>query len=331
MYQYDAFYDACDELGLLVLQDAMFSKGASGHSPPCCGTGCSNQCDDAHCPIGCDPLRNNRTRSTMAELVHQMRRLSSHPSIVAWDACNECEGQGFYASFVMTTIAAEDPSRAIWPASPAAGWESGVDALTSFPLPGVPLVPKPCPFHPAKGEACLGPHEVHGPYLVGDGFHTRRQPFAWPDDRLSLFAPLTLPHFTPGSIDPSVRVNQSGPCPVGVNETGWFVSEFGATSFSSYESHAPTLSHEQPDHRSLHAPPFVERSWPADSIIKSYFGVKQVLPTPTPSAAPPLPHTQAAVEGGGCCVQAGDETCHACERHVCAWMPTIGRVGPGCC
>ena len=88
------------------------------------------------------------------ELTHQVRRLSHHPSIVVWDGCNECGGQGVYASFVMNTVAKADRSRAIWPSCPADGWVSGVDSLYARPN-GNTLV--------AKSSG--GPAESHGPYM----------------------------------------------------------------------------------------------------------------------------------------------------------------------
>jgi beta-mannosidase len=57
---------------------------------------------------------------------------------VLWDGCNECNGHGIYADFVMTTVAAEDTSRPPWPSCPANGWSSGVDALWGLPN-GSPL------------------------------------------------------------------------------------------------------------------------------------------------------------------------------------------------
>jgi hypothetical protein len=59
-------------------------------------------------------------------------------SVAQYDGCNECGGHGIYASFVMTTVAATDPSRPPWPTSPSPGWASGVDRLTSLPN-GSPL------------------------------------------------------------------------------------------------------------------------------------------------------------------------------------------------
>lgn len=78
------------------------------------------------------------TTEQRLELQHNVRRLSAHPSIVLWDGCNECRvimgtDTGIYAWFVLTVVAEEDASRAIWPSCPAAGWLTGVDRLTSRP------------------------------------------------------------------------------------------------------------------------------------------------------------------------------------------------------
>ena len=63
---------------------------------------------------------------------------------VVWDACNECHvimgtATSIYATFVMTAVAEEDQTRALWPSCPALGWASGVNHLTSLPN-GAPLV-----------------------------------------------------------------------------------------------------------------------------------------------------------------------------------------------
>ena len=49
-------------------------------------------------------------------LTHRER---SHPSIVVWDGCNECRvkmgtATDIYATFVMTVVAQEDKTRAVW-------------------------------------------------------------------------------------------------------------------------------------------------------------------------------------------------------------------------
>lgn len=55
IFLYDVFYDTCDELGILIYHDMMYAQG--GHSP-------------------------NTTDTQDAEIRHNVRRLSSHPSIV---------------------------------------------------------------------------------------------------------------------------------------------------------------------------------------------------------------------------------------------------------
>ena len=68
------------------------------------------------------------TPTQHAELRHQIRRLSHHPAIVLWDGNNEVpvnmwQPSGVFASFVMTVVAQEDQSRAVWPSSPSRGWQ----------------------------------------------------------------------------------------------------------------------------------------------------------------------------------------------------------------
>jgi hypothetical protein len=73
---------------------------------------------------------------------------------------------GVYASFVMTVVAQEDASRPIWPSCPARGWASGVEKLTSLPVPGATLVP-----HLLKEHVI----ETHGPYATLTPHGTPRQ------------------------------------------------------------------------------------------------------------------------------------------------------------
>ena len=132
-----AWYEACDELGIMVYHDMQYAQG--GHSP-----------------------KNTTTQD--AELRHNIRRLASHPSIVVWDGCNECHvvigtGTGIYATFVMTVVAEEDKSRPVWPSCPASGWTGGVNPLTSIPN-GKPLTT------PEKTYSM----ETHGPYTHGTGY-----------------------------------------------------------------------------------------------------------------------------------------------------------------
>ncbi|MBL7006844.1 MAG: hypothetical protein ISR78_07185 [Spirochaetia bacterium] len=66
-YESDLFYDICDELGILVWQDFMFS--------------CSTY-----------PAEREFLSSVEAETVHQVKRLKDHPSIAIWCGNNECLG-----------------------------------------------------------------------------------------------------------------------------------------------------------------------------------------------------------------------------------------------
>ena len=92
MFLPDAWYDACDELGVLVYHDMQYAQGS--HDPA-------------------------NTPEQDAELRHSVRRLSAHPSIVMWDGCNECRvkmgtATDMYATSVVTVVAQEDKTRAVW-------------------------------------------------------------------------------------------------------------------------------------------------------------------------------------------------------------------------
>lgn len=239
----DAWYDACDELGLLVFHDLQYAQ--QGHAP-----------------------RSGAVQA--AELRHQVRRLASHPSIVVWDGCNECQvymdsDTGVYASFVMTVVAEEDVSRSVMPSCPSVGWESGVDMLTGRPNGGKLITPP-------KGARVPGSIERHGPYQHGSGFPavnggTKMQPF---DANI------------PIRVAPPSQGN-------GIGRPNIFASEFGCVVMSSFESMSPTLS---PQHWGLHAGMapdtctnvgggrsqcvgdnvMAQRNYPCDSIIDVYFG-----------------------------------------------------------
>merc|ERR1740121_952596 len=133
----DEWYDACDELGVLVYHDMQYTD-ERGHSP-------------------------SESKIQERELRHQVRRLSAHPSIVIWDGCNECQvymnsESSIYANFILKVVVEEDKSRSVWPSSPASGWESGVRKLDSLPT----------------GDALVtswggSRREVHGDYAKGRG------------------------------------------------------------------------------------------------------------------------------------------------------------------
>jgi beta-mannosidase len=114
-YEEETFYDRCDEYGLLVWQDFMFS--------------CSLH-----------PANEAFLDTVEAEVRYQVRRLANHPSIAVWCANNENEeaAQNWfvehdhhedhlddYAALYEETVGPacreEDPSRTYWPGSPSSG------------------------------------------------------------------------------------------------------------------------------------------------------------------------------------------------------------------
>ncbi len=161
IYLDDAFFEATDRLGLMLYEDVMWSS--DGRIPP----------------VG--------NELEAAELKYQLRRLAGHPSIFLWSGCNgeraaenprprfllrhpfnsspsptpplpqippaECGGMGTYESFVTPLVAAEDPSRVVWPSCPSYGWSSGVDTLTGLPN-GQPLATAPQPQPRAAPQPC---------------------------------------------------------------------------------------------------------------------------------------------------------------------------------
>ena len=144
-----AFYDACDEYGVLVYHDMQYASTGGG----------------AHGPIV--------TATQEAELRHQIRRLSHHPAIVLWDGNNEIpvnawQPSGVFATFVMTIVAQEDQSRAVWPSSPAVGWATGVDRLYQTPNWESPLGMTT----KGGGHSWSGGIESHAPYQTGGGWPT---------------------------------------------------------------------------------------------------------------------------------------------------------------
>ena len=148
-----AFYEACDEYGVLVYHDMQYA-----------GTGGTK-----HGPLA-SPVQE-------AELRHQIRRLSHHPAIVIWDGNNEVpvnmwEPSGLFASFVLTVVAQEDQSRVVWPSSPARGWATGVHRLYQTPTgPNGPNASQGLTTQ-GGGHSWSGGIESHAPYQTGGGWPT---------------------------------------------------------------------------------------------------------------------------------------------------------------
>ncbi len=116
-YEKDCFYDLCDELGLMIWHDQMFS-----------------------CAVY--PADRRFLSEVRAETVHQLKRLRDHASIALWCGDNECVGaaRGWFGDFITAAarpayieetkrryavqaeaVRAADPSRTFWPSSPCAG------------------------------------------------------------------------------------------------------------------------------------------------------------------------------------------------------------------
>jgi beta-mannosidase len=219
----NAFYDTCDELGVALYHDLMYGTAW----------------------FGGNSSRPSNTTTQLAEITHQVRRLSPHPSILLWNGGNEDLGRwdATVTGFLMPTVAAVDATRPVWPASPSSGWASGVDRLWGLPN-GQPFV---LPTGPDAG------FETHGPYQHGAGFQTVNGQGA-----LDLF---------PANMPPALA--SSTATAYGPHVRGVFASEFGCSAFSSFESMAPTLA---PEHWSAMSPPMVQRNYPTNNIISVYFG-----------------------------------------------------------
>lgn len=113
-YESEAFYDLCDERGLMVWQDLMFA--------------CSQY-----------PSTPEFLAEVDAKVRHQVKRLSAHPSIVLWCGDNEVIGSlGWYPlsrqnrdrylvnydrlnRTLERAVTESDPDRRFWPSSPCKG------------------------------------------------------------------------------------------------------------------------------------------------------------------------------------------------------------------
>eukprot|EP00039_Didymoeca_costata_P021562 m.2498 g.2498 ORF g.2498 m.2498 type:complete len:975 (-) comp2531_c0_seq1:113-3037(-) len=262
-----AFYDACDEYGVMIYHDMQFNGNTGPHTPV------------------------NTSMTQANELRHQIRRLSHHPSIVLWDSCNECvvtpnTSSIVYATFVMTIVAQEDRSRVVWPSSPGPGWVTGVNRLYVTPNENNLTV------H-GGGHIWNQGIETHAPYQLGSG---------WPAvnsgqldscfDNAGTGNGVMVPNqYTPGG-------------PGGVAYKNLYASEFGTGGSSSFESMAGTLS---PSHWGLHggmAPdtcadpdaclglhnctgnnPMAQRNYACDGQIHMYWGNSSVNLDATGEAA----------------------------------------------
>ena len=116
LYETDAFYEACDELGVLVWQDFLFA-------------------------CACYPEDEATVANIEAEVRDNVARLSSHASLAIWNGCNENIwgafdwgpqwvemresgrewGLRYYLEILPRLIEEIDPVKPYWPASPYSG------------------------------------------------------------------------------------------------------------------------------------------------------------------------------------------------------------------
>jgi beta-mannosidase len=113
IYEHDAFYDLCDEKGLLVWQDFMFACATYPEEPP------------------------QFVAEVEAEARYQVRRLRSHPCLALWcgnnenqwihdrtywdDPHNRVPGSLYYDEILPRVVAELDGRTPYWPGSPYGG------------------------------------------------------------------------------------------------------------------------------------------------------------------------------------------------------------------
>lgn len=118
LYETDAFYDICDELGVLVYQDFLFACNMAPEEEPFWSL-------------------------VEAEARDNVKRLAHHASLAIWNGGNECLqgivdwgwgekvqgrtwGLGYFLDLLPRVVAELDPSRPYWPNCPYSGaWDNG--------------------------------------------------------------------------------------------------------------------------------------------------------------------------------------------------------------
>lgn len=125
-YESDAFYETCDDLGILVWQDFMFA-------------------------CACYPEEEPIHSQVEVEARYQIARLSSHPSAALWCGGNECIwawqgwgfdkrlqpgqtwGRGYWLDLLPRLCNELDPTRPYWPNTP---WSGSLDRDVQDPNHG---------------------------------------------------------------------------------------------------------------------------------------------------------------------------------------------------
>jgi beta-mannosidase len=152
LYESDAFYEACDQAGILVWQDFMFSV--------------------AEYPDR-DPEFLSLVRN---EAMSVVRRLRHHASLALWCGNNECTwlmgGSALYSKLLPDICHTLDPVRPYWPGSPFGGVEPNSEISGDYHWwgKGGPAEAADLRYGQAAADACRGrfvsEYGVLGPPVV---------------------------------------------------------------------------------------------------------------------------------------------------------------------
>ena len=324
----DVFFDACDAAGILLYIDVQYASQADSHHFAAV------------------------TAEQQSEIAYNLRRISPHPSVALIDACNECGGSAPFASFVAPAVAAEDPSRPVWPASPSAGWADGVDRLWGLPMPnrtlaiidahahvvptpncgcsqqvgafayGFPLSPFLSPLKVADAAACCALCEqtptCAAANFQGDGCQLIAEPLApqLRDDASSVVL-YTAASVSAGLVVPVPFFSSSGPEQHGpyLGGGGWPTVNGGGPPASSYDAQQP------PHFGSAFSAAYGAR---APGFFTSEFGVGQ--PASFEIMSPTLSPSFWGMHGGN----HSADTCSGGFAHVCTGGNVMAQRNYGC-
>lgn len=236
----DEWYDACDELGVLVYHDMQYTD-ERGHSP-------------------------SESKIQERELRHQVRRLSAHASIVIWDGCNECQvimesASGIYAKFILKVVVEEDKSRSVWPSSPANGWQSGVRKLDSLPT-GDDLV---------TGQFYSVQREEHGDYTKGRGMGAVNSP-SGEGGMIRQHLPIQVSEGQTGPQNPNMFASEFGSTTMSSFESMAPTLAEEHWGLHAGQADANCRSVFGNDHECKGDNVMAQRNYPCDNFINTYFG-----------------------------------------------------------
>jgi Beta-galactosidase/beta-glucuronidase len=162
-----------------------------------------------------------KTNDVEEEMRFTIRTLLTHPSIILWNSCNECSrsqniSSDIYSQFVLPLVAQEDGTRPIWGSSPSFGFSTGVFGIDGIPN-GNNLT--------YTTQTNVNKVEIHGPYNHGASKTLSTVNGQWSNSSYNTLTPFHLNRHE-----------------IGLSYPNHFVSEFGASVFSSFESMHAVIS-----------------------------------------------------------------------------------------